>query len=287
VLLPVPAGFALVALFALASAAAFTRSKSLGVAAAAPAPLVPLAVDTIPFGKTVLAVAGVCVLARALDLRKDPKQYRFLFRLWFLGTPFDGRRIWRVRPEPDIGLTVATTGYGGLFIASYWLLSNHPLATPWRWLVGLVAAYSMVDTVAALVTLVYASLGIRFDSVHRAPILSRTIQEFWGERWNRPVHSLLMDHFFRPFARRSVRFAVGAAFLGSAVLHFWIAFVAIGFVQASSMAIFFVVQGALVLIERRLHVARWGPVYGRLWTVAAFTLTSPLFIEPYLRILGV
>jgi hypothetical protein len=45
-------------------------------------------------------------------------------------------------------------------------------------------------------------------------------------------------------------------------------------------ALFFLLQGVFILLERRLRVARWRPALAHVWTVALLVLSSPLFIEP-------
>jgi len=47
---------------------------------------------------------------------------------------------------------------------------------------------------------------------------------------------------------------------------------------------YFVVQGVAVALETRLGVARWPRACRRAWTLVIVVGTSPLFVEPCLRV---
>lgn len=288
------AGF--IALTLLATAAAWVVAPSSWRAwtarlIALPAPALPLWFDdTSPFLRLVLAMGGILVLVRTVDLSRDPRQYPFAFRLWFTGTAFDGRRIRRDVPMLDKVNLARMLGYGALFCTVFVVFASGALSTPvawqWpvRWLLGAMLVYAMLDAVAGGVHVVYRSLGIVLEPLHRAPVLSRSVQEFWGERWNRIVHQVLLEYCFKPLGRRRLRLAIMSAFAMSALLHFWILFVSVGLVRALVMASFFVIQGVFIVIERKLRVARWSGLTARAWTVACVLGTSPLFVEPMLAV---
>jgi hypothetical protein len=46
-----------------------------------------------------------------------------------------------------------------------------------------------------------AALGYAMEPVQRTPILSRSLAEFWGRRWNRIVGRWLRENAFEPFAK--------------------------------------------------------------------------------------
>jgi hypothetical protein len=123
--------------------------------------------------------------------------------------------------------------------------------------------------------------------MHRTPILSRTLMEFWGQRWNRPVHGWLKAHCFDWLARRRLAvWGVLAAFAGSGVLHFLLTVVSTTIWPACAAGAFFLVQAALVWAERQLSVSRWPAAAARVWTFSAVVLPSPLLIEGTLQSLG-
>jgi hypothetical protein len=159
----------------------------------------------------------------------------------------------------------------------YWVL---------RWSGGALFFYCLADAVEGAVRTFYRAGGIVVSQQHVVPIASRSVQEFWGKRWNRAVGAWLRAHCFLPFARCGrVRTGFMAAFVASAVFHAYFTWVAVGSVMALAMCGFFLIQGAVALLEFRLGVARWQPVLARVWTVVVVLGCSPLFIEPFLRIL--
>ena len=89
-----------------------------------------------------------------------------------------------------------------------------------RWGVGLMTFYATVEVLASLLEQGYLVAGMQVPQLHRTPVFARTVQEFWGERWNLEVRRLLHRLAFMPLARKR-RPAVGvlAAFGLSTLLH--------------------------------------------------------------------
>lgn len=56
--------------------------------------------------------------------------------------------------------------------------------------------------------------------------------------------------------------------------------------MAGTMLVFFLIQGVFVPCEFSVGVARWRPVLAHAWAVVAVLGSSPLFSEPFPRILG-
>lgn len=156
-----------------------------------------------------------------------------------------------------------------------------------RTLVAGTSAYFVVDGTARLFEAITSAIGVDLGPLHDAPILARTVGEFWSRRWNRSVHAWLNEFAFRPVAKRfGVAMGVLAAFGASAVLHFVPICVAYDAKWAGVMAAFFVIHGAVVVIEAKLGVARWPRALGHVWTLGIFSITAPLFVLPLLQSLG-
>jgi hypothetical protein len=156
-----------------------------------------------------------------------------------------------------------------------------------RTLVAGSSAYFLVDGTARLFESVTRAIGVDVGPLHDAPILACTVGEFWSRRWNRSIHAWLNEFAFRPVARRfGVATGVLAAFAASAMLHFVPIWVAYDLKWAAAMAAFFVIHGAIVVIEAKLGVARWPRALGHVWTLGIFAVTAPLFVEPLLQSLG-
>ena len=90
---------------------------------------------------------------------------------------------------------------------------------------------------------------------------------------------------FCPLARR--RFAgvgVLCCFLVSGAFHGWPMLAALGTFAALSTVAFFVIQGVVVLVESRLSIHTWPVAMARAWTLVILLASSPLFIDPVLRL---
>lgn len=280
----------------VAAGAAFARSgprRAITWVLASVAPFFPWFSSTeVPLGRFVLAMGGVLILFHTIDLSRDPRDHSAKERVWFMLTPFDTRAARRVRPELRPKLVAAIVLWGTLSVAALWAVGRvHPVESvgTWlvRWALGAVGFYSAVEAVGALMYQGYLLGGIEPPPLHRLPIASRTVQEFWGERWNLEVRRWLHQHVFSPLARRrGVTRAMMMAFVGSTVLHVWLILPAGGLAMAGLWALFFLLQGVLIALERMLRVSRWRRPLAHAWTVSLFVLASPLFVEPLLRACG-
>lgn len=130
--------------------------------------------------------------------------------------------------------------------------------------------------------------GVDVHALFRAPLLSRSLAEFWGRRWNLAFSEMTAIGVYRPLST-----AVGkppalvVAFLFSGLLHE----LAISLPVRAGFGfplLYFAIHGILMLVERGLERAG-RPVYrqaavGRAWTT--FWLVAPLpvlFHRPFLR----
>ena len=253
-----------------------------------------------PSGSVLRAAVALYLLwacAKVLDMVRDrtPRSpgFRWLWMLVLHDLRRDGwarggaRRQWRP------GLLAMAAGGLAVTLASLHvaLFEAEALAPTPRWLVrqalGLVACYFGVEAALRAFEVVYRALGLRPPVLHDHPILSLSLAEFWGRRWNRVVGHWLFSTLYRPFAlagRAST--GVAATFLGSALLHMYFTWAAIGFGWSLVMASFFVLQVPLMLLEVRLDQRRWPARWRRLWTLGCLGLTAPLFVEPTLHTLA-
>jgi len=114
--------------------------------------------------------------------------------------------------------------------------------------------------------LCYASLAICLDLIgaalpekltHNHPLLSSSIAEFWGVRWNPIVMKLLQDTFYKPCRRAGMSrtLCVLACFVGSAMLHSFPQYLASFCTEdAMMMGSFFLVQGSWLILESALSI---------------------------------
>lgn len=262
-------------------------------AAFATAPLIivaPWIASTEAPGVRFVCAGGTALaLFRNLDLARDRPAYDALRRAIHVMSVVDSRRVTRTAPGLEWVAWRRVVGFGVPTAVTTWLLIGlGPPADLGRvawWLLGAVWAYTSIEALTATARAVARLLGFSLPTLHRDPILARSLSEFWGQRWNLCVRSMLHDHCFWPLARRAgVAAAVLGSFAASAALHFWLILPAGGLAMASSMGAYFLLQGLLVLLERRIGVARSCRPLQHAWTVSGVVLPLPLFLEPLLTL---
>ena len=257
---------------------------------------VPLAIavnDVV--ARTLAGYAVAAVIFRAVDVARAPGTFRSLPRAAVLLIVLDPRRARRVPRQLQAGRLVMSAVLGaisvGLLAGAHALLegeapfgSARQYARAW---VGGFALLAGAESSAALLSAGAAAAGWDVPSLHRSPARSRTLSEFWGQRWNRLVGSWLRAHAFEPLARAGLpRAGIVAAFGASAIVHAYPTALAVGLGPAATIGAFFVAHGALIVVEAQVGVRRWPRAARHAFLVAAFAATLPLFVEPFLRSLS-
>jgi hypothetical protein len=168
---------------------------------------------------------------------------------------------------------------------------------PLRWLDDLIVLVEVGVGAAGMhhvIVGVAARLGRHVLGLQDRPLLSASLSEFWGKRWNRLVQRHLYEGFFRPALRAGKpRWALFSAFAASGILHLlvlgdsgpWPVILP----MAGQIMGFFLLHGALVAIERRLgwHHMPAGPrrlALARARSLIVFVLLSPLLLDPFARL---
>lgn len=137
-----------------------------------------------------------------------------------------------------------------------------------------------------LIALFWQEMGIDAHPIMSKPILSKTLSEFWGRRWNLGFRQLAYDLIFRPLHKRiGVVAASLLVFLVSGMVHdLVISLPAHGGYGLPTA--YFMVQGLGVTLERSAWGRRFGlqqGLPGRLFmlvvvAVPAFWLFHPAFV---------
>jgi len=117
-------------------------------------------------------------------------------------------------------------------------------------------------------------------------VTALAVTVMWLELKGRPG----LTSFQMPFLKEWV-IELGPAYLllgfvVSGVGHAYPVLVAIDLPTAAMMFAFFLVQGIFVILEVGLGASRWSRPARRVWTVTIMVASSPLFVEPALRVLG-
>ena len=244
------------------------------------------------FPRAAIALASMLPALRLVDLARDRREWSAAHRVWQFLSPLDAREATRAAPRFDLRALGSALLQCGIFAGTLVLFQALPgLAdTPWagaaRVLTGVVAIYTLMGGGSALMTTFYRGVGLELQPMQRAPIVSRTLQEFWGERWNRTINRWLRRNCFAPLARRGrPLLGIVVAFAASALVHTWLVLAPLGGTMALAMGSYFAIEGVLVLAEKWLQVRRWPVPLQRVWTIVAVVGPSPLFMVPMTMLL--
>jgi len=136
-------------------------------------------------------------------------------------------------------------------IALIWIIARRaqmPLAQGWTGLLGLVLLLHFGSF--HLIALFWQSMGVVAQPIMAKPILSKTLSEFWGKRWNLGFRQLAHDLIFQPLHRKIGVAAAGLlVFLTSGLVHDLVISVPArgGYGLPTG---YFVLQGLGVMLER-------------------------------------
>ena len=249
-------------------------------------------VDTA--SRAILAAVGMFALMATITVATSATPqwsvgYRLL-HLLSLGYPLRARRIRPVLSRRIIGRFIVEGLVGGpafLFLRHIAAAQQPPdgVIALGRLVAGIILLYACAAFLTDLIHLCFLASGEAMRPIHVTPIAARSLRDFWGKRWNRPVSAWLHRCVFLPLARQHrPDLGLFCAFFVSGAMHAWIAWVALGAFAAFGMAVFFGLQAVFILAEDRLHVHAWPVPLARAWTLTILLATSPLIICPSLCI---
>ena len=240
-------------------------------------------------GTLMCGMAFPYILAAAQLLAPPGADFRA--RLGFFFTWMGARKIERRPRRFDLSSLLHLAAAAAVFATGLACAQTVPDAGLWRlarWFTGGIAILAVAEMVTASHDFLEAWIGISAPSLMRSPFLSTSVAEFWTKRWNVGASELVFRPLcFEPLARLDPFVALLAAFLASAVAHALLAYMALGRRGISLVCgAFFMAQPLFILVERAIKVRRWPTAPARMWTFAAFLVTSPLFVEPVIQFLN-
>jgi len=168
-----------------------------------------------------------------------------------------------------------------LGVALLWVVARrvpeeHGLLRGWIGLFGLIFLLHFGSF--HLIALFWQAVGVDAQPIMSKPILSKTLSEFWGKRWNLGFRQLAHDFVFRPLYKR-----IGVAAAGLLV------FVASGLIHDLVISLpaqggyglptgYFVLQGLGVMLERSGLGRRMGLQKGPVaWIFLVIVAAAPAF----------
>ena len=252
--------------------------------------LLPLVAPLPALPRTLLACLGLLGALKILQLDFEPR-WQAQHPVWHALSPFDVSGARRVPRRLDAGALLLVLLHAFVLALVVAALLHLPPSVPGpvrgvlRLLLGAALVYCAMEVATEGLRLGHQLAGVEVPPIQRTPLFSRSVGEFWSQRWNRPVSGWLDEYVFRPLVRRrrGSATALMAAFGVSAALHAWMYFAALGLRAAASVSLFFCLQAPVVMLEAKLGVSRWPSPVARAWTLAWLLGTSPLFVEPLLR----
>jgi uncharacterized protein YqjF (DUF2071 family) len=154
-----------------------------------------------------------------------------------------------------------------------------PLLAGWTGLLGLILFlhFGLFD----LLAFAWQSVGVRAEPIMRAPLLAKSLGEFWGARWNRAFRDLVHSGLFLPLLKPlGPARATLAVFLLSGLVHDLIISLPAG-TGFGLPTLYFLLQAAGILTEK----SRWGRRHlrGRAARAVAFAvvaLPAPILFHP-------
>ncbi|HSY18885.1 MAG TPA: MBOAT family protein [Candidatus Acidoferrales bacterium] len=209
---------------------------------------------------TVLYLLALAVMGFGLKLvamllpAPTPADRRHVF--WLLLSPTTLRRL---RPVAAfLPLLSRTAALGGALVLSYWiywqLVQIAHMPEIFQSYCALPILLLVSETLVAFMTLVWLPSGQLFPAIHNRPWRARSVADFWSNRWNLWVSDWFRYAIFQRLRSRPV-FALVLAFAISGLLHEWVINVPLYFVTGrvlfGSMMVYFLVQAAGILFERR------------------------------------
>jgi len=161
------------------------------------------------------------------------------------------------------------------------VMGNYLRAIPFTALYcGLVASGTYENDIQRALTTLVTQDRYEMLAFNDCVILSSTLREFWGKRYNRLVSTLLRESVFQPLRNQAGWNATAASiasFTVSGVLHMHVAMVGFGG-GALPALLFFLLHGAGCALETKLQLHKLPRPVGMLLTQAFFFATAPLYV---------
>lgn len=180
----------------------------------------------------------------------------------------------------------AKTAIGLALVFASTLLAEFPLLRGWAGMVGVVFVLHFGSF--HLLSCLWRTLGRDAKPLMNWPILSRSLSEFWGRRWNTAFRDLTHRFLFAPLSSRiGAKWAVAIGFLFSGIIHDVVISVPAGGGYGWP-TLYFLIQGGGLLLERKIGANRL--LTAVVLLVPAFGLFHPPFVlnvvVPFLEAIG-
>ena len=134
-----------------------------------------------------------------------------------------------------------------------------------------------------LLSCAWRRAGVEARPLMNRPLLSTSLGEFWGRRWNTAFRDLTHRFLFRPLTRRfGVRAGIAGGFVFSGLVHELVISVPAGGGYGGP-TLFFAVQGLGILVERSrfgLEIGLGRGLRGWLFAMLVLLIPAPCLFHP-------
>jgi hypothetical protein len=152
---------------------------------------------------------------------------------------------------------------------------EYPLVRGWVSMAGIV--FALHFGAFHVLSCAWRAAGVNAKPLMNWPLLSASVSEFWGKRWNTAFRDLTHKFLFAPLARKfGPRRGLAVGFLFSGVVHELVITVPAGGGYGLP-TLYFAVQGLGILIEKR---AKLRGAAGRAFAVLVLVAPAPLLFPP-------
>ena len=192
------------------------------------------------------------------------------------------RRRTRNGPAP---WGIVLIGVALLFGVARLVAPRSPYAAGWVGMAGIVMVLHF--GIFHVLSCAWRRAGVEARPLMNRPVVSVSLGEFWGRRWNTAFRDLTHRFLFRPLTRRiGVRAGIAGGFLFSGLVHELVISVPAGGGYGGP-TLFFTVQGLGILVERSRSGRGIGLAQdGRGWLFTMLVLVLPaagLFHPPFVE----
>lgn len=185
------------------------------------------------------------------------------------------------RSEWVRGVTCLAIGLILFFGIARLFLARNAYLTGWLGMIGFVLILHF--GAFQLLSCAWRDAGVQARPLMNKPIVSTSLGEFWGRRWNTAFRDLTHGLLFRPLTNRfGRRSGLLAAFVFSGVIHELVISAPAG-AGYGGPTLFFTLQGGGILLERSRGGRQTGlgrGTTGRLFTILMLVLPAPILFHP-------
>ena len=229
-----------------------------------------------------IALIATITITKLLSARLSERSFPETLK-WFLFTPslstrptsraraFEKRDVWHVLTRALLFLPATIAVYSWLPD----LISQRQFPRTLRGYLAAIPIWLITETTSLITQLCFLPAKILLPPIHKQPWRSRTLAEFWGQRWNRLFSDWFRQVCFRPL-RRIPSLGLLTAFAFSGVMHEFLVNVPLWIVFRTnlfgSMCLYFLIQAGGILVERQ--ILRQNVISNRVF--AWFLIIGPL-----------